>query len=453
MVDIQDLKLPPHHTEAERGVLWAVFLDNEVIYILDWLALFPEDFYHKQHQYIYSAIKKLWDEKKTIDVVTVSDELKKMDVLEDVWWIDYLYELSNSVLTSSVASEYWKIVKEKATLRNILKVSQKIIGDVYSEKDISEILNEIEKKIFDLTQINFSDSLIHIRDILSKRIEDYVQIIDNPDIINNSKVLSNFEKLDNLLWWFKPWELIILAARPSMGKTAFSLNLAINAAVKQKKSVAIFSLEMGKDQIVDRIMSLVSEVPLHKIAKWNLDEEDFAKLGQAMESVSETDIYIDDKGWATIPELKSKLRRLKVEKGKLDMVIIDYLQLMSWVNSKFAWNRVQEIWEISRWLKELARELQIPIIALSQLSRAVEQRPDKRPQLSDLRESWAIEQDADSVLMLYREDYYDPDTDRKGIADIFVRKNRNWPVGEVQLYFNREVMKFYDVADDNVMED
>jgi len=335
----------------------------------------PEDFYHKQHQYIYTAMKKLWDEKKTIDVVTISDELKKMDILDDIWGIDYLYELSTSVLTPSVANEYARIVKEKSTLRNILKVSQKIIWDIYSEKDVSEILNEIEKKIFDLTQINFADSLVHIRDILNQRIEDFV----------------------------------------------------------------------------DRIISLISEIPLYKISKWILDEEDFAKLGQAMESISETDIYIDDKWWATIPELKSKLRRLKIEKWKLDLVIIDYLQLMSWVNSKFAWNRVQEIGEISRWLKELARELQIPIIALSQLSRAVEQRPDKRPQLADLRESWAIEQDADSVLMLYREDYYDPDTDRKWIADIFVRKNRNWPVWEVNLYFNREIMKFYDIANEEIL--
>ncbi len=450
MVSIQDLKLPPHNTDAEKGVLCAVFLDNETIYVLDGLAITPEDFYHKQHQYIYKVMKSLWNEKRTIDVVTVSDELTKLDLLEDIWWVEYLYEISTFVLSPSVAAEYWKIVKEKSVLRNILKTAQKIIWDVFTDKKIDEILESIEKKIFDLTQINFSDSLIHIKEILNKRVEDYMEIIDNPDILNKSKVLSTYKKLDNLLWGFKPGELIILAARPSMWKTAFALNLSINAALKQKKSVAIFSLEMGKEQIVDRILSLVSEVPLYKITKWQLDEEDFANLGQAMEKLSEVDIYIDDRWWATIPELKSKLRRLKVEKGKLDMVVVDYLQLMSWVDSKFAWNRVQEIWEISRWLKELARELQIPIIALSQLSRAVEQRPDKRPQLADLRESGAIEQDADSVLMLYREDYYDPDTDRKGIADIFVRKNRNWPVGDVELYFNREIMKFYDVAEEEL---
>ena len=447
MVTIEDLKLPPHNIEAEKGVISAILLDNEVLYILDWLALQPEDFYLKEHQSIYQAIKNLWNERKTIDVVTISDELKKMWELDNIWWIDYLYELATFVITPSVAKEYWKIVKEKSVLRNILKTAQKIIWDVYEEKEVVDILETIEKRIFDLTQINLADSLRHIREILDQRAQDYVEIVDNPEILDKNKVLSNYEKLDTILGGFKPWELVVLAARPSMGKTAFSLNLAVNAALKQQKAVAIFSLEMSSEQIVDRILSLVAEIPLYKIHKWQLDEEDFAKIWEAMEKLSEVNIYIDDRGGATIPELKSKLRRLKVEKGQLDMVIIDYLQLMSWTGSKFAWNRVQEIAEISRGLKELARELKLPIIALSQLSRAVEQRPDKRPQLADLRESGAIEQDADSVLMLYREDYYDPETDRKWIADIFIRKNRNWPVWEVQLYFNKQIMKFYDIEE------
>jgi replicative DNA helicase len=454
MVTIEDLKLPPHNIEAEKGVISAVILDNEVIYILDGYSLQPEDFYLKEHQSIYRAIKNLWNEHRTIDVVTLSDELKKMWELENVWWMDYLYELTTFVITPSVAKEYWKIVKEKSVLRNILKTAQKIIWDVYEEKDINEILETIEKRIFDLTQVNLADSLRHIREILDQRAQSYVEIVDNPEILEKNKVMSNYKWLDEILGWFKPWELIILAARPSMWKTAFSLNLAVNAALRQNKSVAIFSLEMGSEQIVDRILSLVSEIPLYKLHKWQLDEEDFAKIWEAMEKLSEVNIYIDDRWGTTIPELKSKLRRLKIEKWQLDLVIIDYLQLMSWSNSKFAWNRVQEIAEISRWLKELARELKIPIIALSQLSRAVEQRPDKRPQLSDLRESWAIEQDADAVLMLYREDYYDPETDRKWIADIFVRKNRNWPVGETQLYFNKEIMKFYDIEkEDTLLEE
>ena len=447
MVTIEDLKLPPHNVEAEKGVLGAIFVDPEVIYIYDGLNLKPDDFYLKEHQYIYESVYRLRNDKKTIDIVTVSDQLKKDGKLDLVWGIDYLYELATFVISPSVAKQYAKIVKEKSVLRQILKTAQKIIWDVYDEKPIQDILDTIEKRIFDLTQVDFHDSLRHIRDILEWRIQEYIEIVDNPEILEKNKVLSWYKSLDNLLGGFKPGELIILAARPSMWKTAFSLNLAINAALKQQKSVAIFSLEMSSEQIVDRILSLVSEVPLTKIHKADLDEDDFAKIGEAMEKLSEVNIFIDDKWWSNIPELKSKLRRLVVEKWKLDMVIIDYLQLMSGTTTKHAWNRVQEIAEISRGLKELARELKIPIIALSQLSRAVEQRPDKRPQLSDLRESWAIEQDADSVLMLYREDYYDPDTDRKWIADIFVRKNRNWPVWEVELYFDKSIMKFYELED------
>lgn len=452
MINIEDLKLPPHNIEAEKWVLGAVLMDNENMYIYDSIALNPDDFYLKEHKLIYEGILHLRNNKKTIDVVTLSDVLKKNDTLEIVWGIDYLYELSTVIISSSTAKEYAQIVKEKSILRQILKTSQNIIWDVYEEKDINEILDKIEKRIFDLTQINFHDSLVHIREILDERAKNYVEIIDNPEAIEKDKVHSWYKNLDKILWWFKPWELIILAARPSMWKTAFSLNLAINAALKENKTVAIFSLEMGKEQIVDRILSLVSQIPLSKIHKGELDEEDFAKIWEAMEKLSEVNIFIDDRWWATIPELKSKLRRLKIEKWQLDLVIVDYLQLMSWTNFKSSWNRVQEIAEISRWLKELARELKIPIISLSQLSRAVEQRPDKRPQLSDLRESGAIEQDADAVLMLYREDYYDPDTDRKGIADIFIRKNRNWPIWEVELYFDKSIMKFYELEENETLD-
>jgi len=251
------------------------------------------------------------------------------------------------------------------------------------------------------------------------------------------------------LWWFKPWDLVIVAARPSMWKTSFALNLAVNAAIKQKKSVAIFSLEMGNEQIADRVISCVAQIPMFKIHKWLLDEEDFANIWEAMEKISDTNIYVDDRGGSTVSELKSKLRKLRIERWNLDLVIIDYLQLMTVTNVKSMWNRVQEISEISRWLKELARELKVPIIALSQLSRWVEQRQEKKPQLSDLRESGAIEQDADSVLMLYRDDYYDPDSEEKGMADILVRKNRNGPTWDIKLVFVKDTMKFYEKANDS----
>lgn len=451
MVNIEDLKLPPNHIEAEKWLIWSILLDNESMYIVDWISILPDDFYDKWHVLIFEQIKALWDDRKTIDVITLSNGLSKSQNLETIWWIDYLYELSTFVITATSAWDYAKIVKEKSVLRRILKVTQQVSWDVYQENDVPTILEKIEKRIFDLTQINVSDSLIHIKDLLSMRFEEYVEIANDPTKLEKTKILSWFEMLDNLAWWFKPWELIILAARPSMWKTSFALNILINSAIKQKKACAIFSLEMGSEQIVDRILSSIAEIPLYKIHKWKMEEYDFDKIWNAMEKIWDTNIYIDDKWWATIKEMKSKLRRLKIEKWALDFVIVDYLQLMSWSTSSF-WNRVQEISEISRWLKEMARELEIPILSLSQLSRAVEQRPDKRPQLSDLRESWAIEQDADMVLMLYRDEYYDQDTDKKWEADIYIRKNRNWPTWEVSLMFVKETMSFFTKANEDMYD-
>lgn len=445
MVSLEDIKLPPHNIDAEKGSLGGILMDNELMYYYDGLRLNPEDFYLKEHFYIFQGIKNLRWSRKTIDVVTLGDQLNKDGILDSVWGSDYLYELSSFLLSTSSCAEYVKIVKEKSILRNILKTSQHIIGDVYTQKDTLDILQDIEKRIFDLTQDNISEKVHSIWEILNKRVEEYMEFVDNPDKINEKKVFSWYHGLDEMLWWFKPAELIILAARPSMGKTAFALNILTNMAVEQKKSVALFTLEMGSEQIADRVLSTVSNIPMWKISKGELDTQDFTVMWEAMEVLSETKIFIDDKWSTTIPELKSKIRRLKIEKTSLDLVIIDYLQLMSWSNSGYSGNRVQEISEISRGLKELARELEIPIMALSQLSREVEKRVDKKPQLSDLRESGAIEQDADAVIMLHREDYYDPDTDKKWLTDVCVRKNRNWPVGETELYFEREIMKFTDL--------
>jgi len=446
MVDLEDLRLPPHHLEAEKSVLSCLLLDNEVVYLIESVALTPVDFYQKEHQLIYDAVHELWMARKTIDVITLSNQLTKWDNLDVIGGMDYLYELASYVITTANAMDYAKIVKEKAVLRNILKACQQISGDVYQTQDTQSILETIEKRIFDLTQVNLSDSLKHIKDVLNTRAEEYMDMVDNPEKHEALKVKTHYTELDGLLGGLRPGDLCIIAARPSMGKTAFALNILMKSAIKWKKSVAIFSLEMGSEQIVDRILSTTAGIPMHRITKWLMDENDFNNLGEAMAKVSDTNIYIDDKWGASINELKSKLRRLKVEKGTLDLAIIDYLQLMNAGGSKFGGNRVQEISEISRWLKELARELRIPIIALSQLSRAVEQRPDKRPQLADLRESGAIEQDADSVLMLYREDYYDPYTDKKEIAQIFVRKNRNGPTGEIELRWKAQTMEFFNIV-------
>lgn len=448
MVTIDDIKLPPHNADAEKALLSSIFLDNEVLFITDGYYLVPEDFYLKEHQYIYQGIKDLWILRKTIDVITLSDQLGKNGTLDIVGGQDYLYELSIFVMTTATAWEYAKIVKEKGVLRNILKATQGIIGDVYEQKDTIEIVDAIQKRIFDLTQYDTTDTTKHIKDILEQRIEEHMAMVDNPELIHENKIMSWYKWLDEMTGWFKPGDLVVLAARPSMGKTAFALNLLLHAALKAKKSVAFFSLEMGAEQIADRLLANVAGVGLGHISRWTLTDGDFADIGDAMGKLSETNIYIDDQGGATIPAMKSKLRKIKIERGSLDFVIVDYLQLMSWAGSKFAGNRVQEISEISRGLKELARELKIPIIALSQLSRNVESRVDKKPQLADLRESGAIEQDADMVMMLYRDEYYDPDTDRKWVADVLMRKNRNGVTGEVALRFKGDTMKFYEIVEE-----
>ncbi|MEF2175792.1 MAG: replicative DNA helicase [Candidatus Absconditabacteria bacterium] len=452
MVDIDAMRLPPHSSEAEKAVLSSVFIDNEVIYVLDGFSLNHLDFYLKEHQIIFEAMKDIWSSRKTIDVVTVADKIKKMGELDNIGGIEYLYEISAFIFTAANAQQHGKIVKEKSILRTILKSAQKMIGDVYAEKDFTDIIDSIEKKVFELTQYTSQDSMQHIKNILDERSTYFMEIVDNPGIVDQNKVLSKYNKIDEMLSGFKPGELIILAARPSMGKTAFALNLALNGAVSQKKSIAIFSLEMGSDQIVDRILSSVSSIPMFKITKGLLDDQDFMSIGDAMEKLGDTNIYIDDKGGASVNELKSKLRKLIIEKGGIDMVIIDYLQLMNG-GGRFAGNRVQEITEISRGLKELARELKLPIIALSQMSRGVEARPDKRPQLSDLRDSGAIEQDADAVMMLYRDDYYDAETDKKDkngnpYTEVFIRKNRNGPTGDAELVFKKDSMIFFDITNE-----
>ena len=439
---VTEYTLPPHNIEAEKWVIWWALMDNETVWIFEWDGIKWSDFYQKEHWMIYDAIIQLWDEKKTIDPVTVSDQLSKNWNLEFVWWIDYLYELSAFLISPSSCVEYSKIVKEKSLLRQVLKVCQQIMWDAYEQKDTVEIFDSIEKRIFDLTQNQVWDSILSIEEILKNRVEDYMEIVDHPENFNANKVNSGYHQIDEMLTGFKPGELIILAARPSMWKTAFALNLLTNIALGDGKSVAMMSLEMSVESIVDRIMSEVSWVPMYKISKWDLDNADFAQMGEAMEKLSSAKIYLDDHGWLTVPILKSKLRKLKIEEKQLDLVIIDYLQLMH--STIFQNNKVQEISEISRGLKELAKELKVPIIALSQLSRAVETRVDKKPQLSDLRDSGSIEQDADSVLMLHREEYYDPDTDRKWATDVCIRKNRNWAVWEVELHFEKEIMKFVE---------
>ena len=434
------LKVPPHSIEAEQSVLWSILIDKDWLIVI-WDMLKETDFYSEANSKIYEVIMELYKANKAIDLITVKEKLDDKNLLDKIWWISYLTDLTEIVPTTANIFEYASIVKNKSVLRNLLKAWNEIIWYGYDEdKPINELLEKTEKSVFNITQVFIQNKLVHINDILVKRYEEFAEIHENPEIITKQRLQLGFHDLDHKINGLKWWDMVILAARPSMWKTAFALNIAQNVWYAWK-NVAIFSLEMSKEQLTDRMIAAAMEIDSWKLAKWELEDNEFAKIWEAMEKLSDANIYIDDTAGGNLVELKSKCRRLKMESG-LDLVVIDYLQLMSNGNSL---NRVQEISEISRWIKSLARELNVPIIALSQLSRTVEQRPDKRPIMSDLRESGSIEQDADIVMMLYREEYYDEFTEKKWITDILIRKNRNWPIWHIELMFNKNSQKFVPV--------
>jgi len=441
------LKIPPHSIEAEQSVLWSLLIDKDWFLVISDLLTF-EDFYDDRNSKIYEVMLELYTKNKPIDIITVKERLDDKWLLDSLWGLSYIIELTEIVPTSSNIYEYAQIVKNKSVNRKLIKTWNEIILYWYDEeKNINELLEKSEKSLFRVTQVFIKNKLVHIADILESRFEEFAEVHENPESVKNHRLYTWFKNLDNTLWGLKWWDMVILAARPSMWKTAFSLSLAQNIWF-DGKNVAIFSLEMSKEQLTDRLIASTIWVNSWKLAKWELEDEDFAKLWEAMEKLSAANIYIDDSAWGNLLDLKSKARRLKME-AWLDLIVIDYLQLMSNWNSL---NRVQEISEISRWIKSLARELSVPIIALSQLSRAVESRMDKKPVLSDLRESWSIEQDADIVMMLYREDYYDEFSDRKWITDIAIRKNRNGPTGWIELMFDRTNQRFFEI-EKNIKEE
>lgn len=434
------LKIPPFSLEAEQSVLWSLLIDKDGFIIIGDI-LSHEDFYEDANAKIFEVMFELFKFNKPIDLITVKEKLGDKKLLDSVGGISYLTELTEIVPTSTNIFEYAQIVKNKAVLRKLIKSGNEIVACGYQEDaPLSELLEKSEKSLFNVTQTFIKNKLVHINDILTQRYEEFAEIHENPALVTEHRLQTWFGKMDDKLTGLKWGDMVILAARPSMGKTALAMNFAQNIGFRKKK-VAIFSLEMSKEQLTDRMIASAMGIDSWKLQKWELEDHEFAKIGEAMEMLSEADIYIDDSAGGNLVDLKSKCRRLKMESG-LDLIIIDYLQLMSNGNSM---NRVQEVSEISRWIKALARELNVPIIALSQLSRAVESRPDKRPVLSDLRESGSIEQDADIVMMIYREDYYDEFTERKGVTDIFIRKNRNGPIGAVQLMFQKNNQKFVEV--------
>jgi len=389
-------------------------------------------------------ITELFHAHEAIDFITVSEKISENTKLQELGGSAFLAQLAQAVPTASHVFQYAQIVKTKATHRRIIKAGQSIAGLGYDEdQNISELLDEVEKIVFNISNEFLVQHFTHIRDILNMRYEKFSELHENPEETNRG-ISTGFKGLDNMLSGFQPSDLIILAARPAMGKTSLALNIAQNMAIKEGKHVGIFSLEMSKEQLVDRMFSTQLGVDSWKLQKGKLDDSDFARMGPVMDDLNKANIFIDDSVSSSLSDARTKARRLQMEHG-LDILIIDYLQLMTTGNNSFAGNRVQEISEISRTLKVIGRELNIPVVALSQLSRAVENRPGNIPQLSDLRDSGSIEQDADCVMMMYREDYYEPDTDRQGITDIYIHKHRNGPTGKVEMMFRKEQMKFFDI--------
>ncbi|MDA1208503.1 MAG: replicative DNA helicase [bacterium] len=434
----------PHSTDAEKTVLGALLMDPDaIIKVSDFLTV--DDFYDPTYRMIYKAIFDLYQDHEVVDFVTVSNKLSSNDKFDTLGGSSFLANLASDVPTSSHVYQYGQIVKTKAILRRIIEAGERIKGLGFEEdRAIAELLDDAEKTVFQISNTFLKDKFVHIREILEMRYERFAEMHESDDDEAVKGVPTGFNALDQKLSGFQPSDLIIIAARPSMGKTALALNIAQNAAIRFGKSVGVFSLEMSKEQLVDRMFASMLGVDSWKLQRGKLDDSDFQNMGPIMDELSKSNIFIDDSVASSLPELRAKARRLQMEHG-LDMIIVDYMQLMSTGNASYAGNRVQEISEISRSLKQLGRELHIPIVALSQLSRAVESRPGNIPQLSDLRESGSIEQDADVVMMMYREDYYEEDSDRPGLTDIYIRKHRNGPIGRVELMFRKEQIRFYDV--------
>lgn len=434
-------KIPPQNIEAEVSLLGSILIEDEVITLIaDKIS--SGDFYEKRHGTIYSAMLRLYEQHKPVDLLTLSSALKDSNDLENVGGSSYLTELTNAVPTAAHAEHYADLVAEKATRRKLIKASEDIVNLSFSDSvtSVQEILEEAEKRLFSVSQRTTKQDLVSIEQILAEGFDRLDELHKNKGRLRG--VRTGWTDLDNKTAGLQRSDLIILAARPAMGKTTFVGNLVQNVATIEKQPVLFFSLEMSKDQLVDRMLAAESGVDAWNIRTGNLTDEDFERLGAAMGELSEAPIYIDDTPGITVLEMRTKARR-EAQKHPLGLIVIDYLQLMSGSRGGGGdFNRVQEVSEISRGLKLIARELNVPVIALSQLSRSVESRNPQIPQLADLRESGSIEQDADIVAFLYREDYYNPETDRQHITDLILAKHRNGPTGRIELYFHPEKLKF-----------
>lgn len=433
------LKVPPQNLEAEQSVLGSLLLDKDAI-IKTADILTSDDFYRGDHAIIFQAMLKLFSQHRPIDVLTVTDILESQKKLQDIGGASYLTTLVNSVPSAAHLVHYADIVHQKAMLRRLISAASNITQMGYNEtENIDILLDKAESELFSVSQKFSRQYFVPIKSILTETFDRIDDLHKNKGKLRG--VPTGFKDLDAILAGLQPSDLIIIAARPSIGKTSLALNIAQHVAVKEKIAVAIFSLEQSKEQLVDRLLCGEAGIDAWKLRTGNLSESDFPKIGYAMGMLSEAPLYIDDTPMLNVMEIRTKSRRLQAEHG-LGLVVVDYLQLMQGRSSGSDINRVQEISDISRGLKALARELDVPVIALSQLSRAVEHRPDKRPMLADLRESGSIEQDADVVAFIYRDDYYNQESEKKGIAEILVRKHRNGPIGQIELYFVAEQTRF-----------
>ena len=434
-------KVPPHDIEAEQAVLGSMLTDKDAV-IAAMEVLKPESFYREDDKAIYEAMQNLYNRAEPIDLITLKNELETMSKLEQVGGLEYLANLPEKAPTSANVQKYISIVEEKSMLRSLIKTANEIIDLGYSQsEEVEDIMDHAEKKIFDIMQKKNQKGYTPIKDVLVESFTKLEELYNRKQHITG--VPTGFTDLDYRTAGLHGSELILLAARPAMGKTAFVLNIAANAAIRGKTGVAIFSLEMSKDQLVNRMLCSEAMVDSNKMRTGKLEEDDWAKLASAIGPLSESNIYIDDTPGITVMEIRTKCRKLKLEKN-IGLVIIDYLQLITG-NSKRGGSREQEISEISRSLKILAKELNVPVIALSQLSRAVEQRPDHRPMLSDLRESGAIEQDADIVMFLYRDDVYNKESEKKDIAEVIIAKQRGGSTGTVDLLWMGTYTKFVNL--------
>lgn len=431
-------KIPPQNLDAEKSLLGAVLIDEEVLADVS-EHVTEKDFYERRHATIYGGMMRLYEKHKPVDLLTLTDELKRKKELELVGGSAYLTELTNYVPTSAHAEAYAELVAQKAVRRRLIKASSEI-SEMGFDEDTStqELLEKAEAELFSVSDQSLKQDLTSLESILTESFDRMEELHRNKGALRG--VRTGYRDLDNMTAGLQRSDLIILAARPAMGKTTLVTNLAYNVATVAKQPVLFFSLEMSKEQLVDRMLADASGVDAWNIRTGNLSDQDFAKLSEAMGEMAEAPIYIDDTPGLSVLEMRTKARRAAHE-APLGLIIVDYLQLMQ-ASGRSDGNRVQEVSEISRGLKLIARELNVPVIALSQLSRSVESRSPQVPQLADLRESGSIEQDADIVMFIYREAYYNPETERENITDLIIAKHRNGPVGKVELYFHPERLRF-----------